>query len=74
MNIQELKPCPFCGEAPITGINCSKYGGGELKLTFSVVCLNCKTVKSITCEMEGKSFDEYVKNMKAAVDLWNRRV
>ena len=73
MNTQELKPCPFCGETPTTGINYSKCGGGELRLTFSVVCLNCKTVKSVTREVEGKSFDEYVNNMKAAIDLWNRR-
>jgi len=73
MSKQGLKPCPFCGEAPTTGINYSKCGGGELKLTFSVVCLNCRTVKSITREVEGKSFGKYIDAMADAIELWNTR-
>ena len=71
---KELKPCPFCGEAPTTAINYSRCGGGELELVFSVVCPNCKTSKSVRKEVEGKTFDIYVEQMKAAIKKWNRRV
>ena len=68
-----LKPCPFCGETPITAINYYRCGGGELELKFSVVCPNCKTSKSIYKEVEGKDFGTYIEAMNLAITAWNRR-
>lgn len=73
MSDKGLKPCPFCGEAPVTAINYSKCGGGELMLRFSVACPNCKTSKGVTREVEGKTFGRYIDAMADAIKLWNTR-
>ena len=73
MNNKELKPCPFCGEAPTTAVNYYRCGGGELELKFSVICPNCKTSKGIYKEVEGKEFETYIEAMNLAITAWNRR-
>lgn len=69
-----LKPCPFCGEAPITAINYSRCGGGELELIYSVICPSCKISKNVRKESEGKTFDEYIATMDSVIELWNKRI
>lgn len=69
-----LKPCPFCGETPTTRINLSRCGAGELELKYSVVCPKCKTVKDVTVESEGRTFEDYIISMNTAINLWNKRI
>ena len=69
-----MKRCPFCGNVPKTAINYSRCGSGELQLRFSVICSQCGVSKHITKEVEGKSFDDYIKIMNEVMDLWNKRV
>lgn len=71
---EDLKPCPFCGTLPTTAINYSRCGGGELRLTYSVVCPRCKITKSLGKESEGKSFKEYINAMNSVITIWNSRV
>ena len=71
---EDLKPCPFCGTIPTTKINLSRCGAGELELKYSVVCPNCKTVKSLGKESEGKTFKEYINTMNSVITMWNSRV
>ena len=54
----ELKPCPFCGNADITGATHKPVGSAEF---YEVLCIEC-----------GARIRRSSK--RKAVEAWNRRV
>lgn len=61
MEMEELKPCPFCGEKPITE---RWYSGG---IMYMVKCGNPD------CAVPAEGYHS-VRNLIAVREQWNRRV
>lgn len=70
----ELKPCPFCGQKPMTNIYCSRYDSDGIMLKFQIKC-NCGVNRGYSKIMRDDStFSDYVEMMNATYKLWNERV
>lgn len=71
----ELKPCPFCGNVPITNVHYWKCGGDELGLVAEVKCENCGGVsQSVVFDGEYTNFDKYINSFNIAIERWNTRI
>lgn len=68
----ELKPCPFCGQAPTTRVRYWSCGGDELRLTAEVVC-KCRVSKGYSFQGNNVTFDVYTDAFDEAISEWNRR-
>ena len=64
----ELKPCPFCGKEPSTGVFESDIERPGLVAT--VIC-DCGIKRGIY--FRSGTFDVYQKAFSDAIELWNRR-
>lgn len=72
-NNHDLKPCPFCGETPITEIGLARYGKLGDCITIKVVCAECHVTKSVYIR-EGTDFDAVKDTMNKVISGWNERV
>lgn len=61
MNIDGLKPCPFCGGEPYLQYFDGIYDYGPQEPTYCVECLDCGG-EGPTCE-----------SGEEAIEAWNRR-
>jgi Lar family restriction alleviation protein len=68
----QLKPCPFCGETPITEIGLARYGRLGDCITIRVVCAECHVAKSIYIR-EGTDFGTVKESMGKIIEEWNTR-
>ncbi len=73
--MNELKPCPFCGSLPQSGVEFYEICGNEIKLAAVVECTGCGTRKrKIFKATEGTSyvpFDKYDNAFEEVVQIWN---
>lgn len=69
---KQLKPCPFCGETPITEIGLARYGRLGDCITISIVCAECHVAKSVYIR-EGTDFDIVKESMGKIIEEWNTR-
>lgn len=69
----ELKPCPFCGREPRTNISWRDAYVGTF-FTFSVKCDYCHFSRDYVRKICSISFDECMKMMNKAKEMWNERV
>lgn len=70
----ELEKCPFCGQDPRTEVRVTQMGGDFDIITFSVVCGECGTYKTIRLKItKYATFSEVEKAMEQVVEVWNRR-
>jgi len=68
----ELKPCPFCGRDAKTEITAMNQGIDTV-LNAVVYCPACGCAKSVKFTNRLDSFEDFIKNLDAAVEMWNRR-
>lgn len=66
--MDKLKPCPFCGKQPSTGV----FGadGERTGIVATVIC-DCGIKRGIY--FHSGTFDVYQKAFADAIELWNRR-
>lgn len=74
---ENLKPCPFCGEIPISGIEYYDGGSGDnIRLRAVVYCKGCGANKSAIFRATDINLVPFL-NYEAAYDkakkLWNKR-
>lgn len=69
MDINELKPCPFCGGKVRTTIY-----SGETATVYYIECEGCKALmgnpRPLRSALRGKL---YFDNLSELVDAWNKR-
>ena len=76
----ELKPCPFCGAMPQTGVDFYEtYGYGKgIKLAAIVECTGCgirkREIFTATDSMHYIPFSDYEDAFDKVVEQWNRRM
>jgi hypothetical protein len=71
--MDKLKPCPFCGEMPMTNVKCYTCDGETLALAAEVKC-KCGISKTATFNGQNRSFDYYNEAFLRAIEAWNMRV
>lgn len=75
--IRELKPCPFCGEAPVTFIQFEGRAMGYPVISANIKCEKCKFVLSfqMTYDMVTgmTSFESVDRGMDHVTAQWNER-
>lgn len=75
--IRELKPCPFCGHAPITYIGFEGRAMGYPMTSANIKCERCKFVLSfqMTHDMVTgmTSFESVDRGMNRVAAQWNER-
>lgn len=69
---KQIKPCPFCGEAPLTEIGLARYGMLGDCVAIKIVCAECHVVKSIYIR-DGTDFNAVREAMDKIVERWNIR-
>lgn len=68
--MNELKPCPFCGESRMLEIRSKeRKDRDKCKFTAEVVCLRCFVT---ACNHSFDWFEEEAK--EKAINAWNRRI
>lgn len=75
MNIKnyerQLKPCPFCGGAPIIGEY--SYGSGNYGSGYQIE-IHCKCDARMICgDTTGRSLENCQEKLQEAVNKWNNR-
>ena len=74
----ELKPCPFCGSIPKSGVEFYESCGAELKLSAVVECTGCGVRKQVIFKATDNvifiPFCDYENAFEEVVERWNRRV
>lgn len=72
--MSELKPCPFCGDLPITKVRVTQMGGDTDIIDFSVACQSCGTDKTVRLRIfTTAKFDDVFRAISEATDAWNKR-
>ena len=74
--MSELKPCPFCGGKPESGVEFYKSCGSEVKLSDQVWCERCHVGRRAifnATDIQLVPFQTYVNAFEKAVEKWNRR-
>ena len=75
--IRELKPCPFCGHAPITYIGLEGSAMGYPVISANIKCEKCRFVLSfqMTYDMVTgmTSFESVDRGMDHLIAQWNER-
>lgn len=59
--MSDLKPCPFCGEAPYSDEETARIFGIKTGWNYAIACSHCESVGSCSETMVG------------AINLWNSR-
>lgn len=67
-----LKPCPFCGETPITRVTLSR-GISTDEVVFAVCCGYCH-IKKTAAISDCETFEDALKAIDRAIERWNSRV
>lgn len=74
---RELKPCPFCGHAPITYIGLEGSAMGYPVISANIKCEKCRFVLSfqMTYDMVTgmTSFESVDRGMDHLIAQWNER-
>lgn len=72
-----LKPCPFCGGIPVTGIEVTSWSGNRATIELSVKCSSCgiskRRIVELNREVIHADFSYFVNTMYAVMDDWNSR-
>lgn len=74
--MNDLKRCPFCGEAPSSGVEFYESCGGEVKLKAIVYCPKCHINKGYVfkaTDINPVPFLDYDIAFDKAVKSWNQR-
>ena len=75
--MNKLKPCPFCGSMPQSGVEFIESRGSEIKLAAIVECTGCGTRKrEIFKAADGFSyvpFYDYENAFEEVIKAWNTR-
>ena len=73
----ELKPCPFCGQRPVTGVDFyESCGGHSVKLQAVVTCTKCHVSRGVVFQATDINlipFSDYENAFNKAIELWNER-
>lgn len=75
--MHELKPCPFCGGKPNTGVEFYESRESEVLLRAEVLCHKCNIGMGVTfkaTEISLVPFERYTEAFANVIDMWNRRV
>ncbi len=64
----ELKPCPFCGERPMTRVTVYQN-----IVSFKIRCCGCGVTNAVAVELCDSDFSVIYDGLQKAVALWNRR-
>lgn len=73
---EELKPCPFCGESPVAGMEFYESCGSVIRLRATVLCKRCNISQSKVFQATDINivpFFSYEVAMEEAKKAWNRR-
>ena len=75
--MSELKPCPFCGAIPQSGVEFYESCGTEVKLAAVVKCTGCGVYKKNVFKATGSitfvPFYDYENAFNDVVEAWNGR-
>lgn len=72
--MSELKRCPFCGGLPTTEVRVTQMSSDIDSVDFSVVCVDCRTFKTVRLKIAKKSvFMDVEKAMLQTIEAWNKR-
>ena len=76
--MSELKPCPFCGALPQSGVEFYESHGAEVRLSAVVKCTGCGVSKrkifKATDNVSFVPFYDYENAFNDVIREWNRRV
>ena len=71
-----LKPCPFCGESPLSGVEFYESCGSNIKLRATVCCPKCHINRGYVfkaTDVNPVPFFDYEVAFDKAKKLWNQR-
>jgi len=75
--MEELKPCPFCGNIPTCGTEFYESCGKEIKLTAVVECTVCGVRKRFIFKASDPNtyvpFSDFDYAFSRVLSEWNRR-
>lgn len=66
--VQQLKPCPFCGGKAITKVTIAQQD----MIAIKVGCFDCEVWKYIKIS-SGESIEKFNKAVQKVISKWNRR-
>ena len=72
----ELKPCPFCGKYPSSGVEFFESNGSLIKLRASVYCSGCHISRGFVfkaTDINPTPFLDYEIAFDRAKQAWNER-
>ena len=72
--MNDLKPCPFCGNMPKAKVRIASMGGDSDCIEFVVYCKNCG-ISRATCLYTScaNKFTDVEEAMKLVEEIWNTR-
>lgn len=74
----ELKPCPFCGSIPQSGVDFYESCGKSVILAATVECTGCgirkRKIFKATDNVSYVSFYDYDNAFEEVIKAWNMRV
>ena len=74
--MDNLKPCPFCGKYPSSGVEFFESRGTDVKLRATVYCSECHVSRGVVFTATGITpipFLDYEIAFDKAKTAWNRR-
>lgn len=75
--MSELKPCPFCGALPQSGVEFYESCSAEVRLSAVVKCTGCGVYKRKIFKATDKEsfvpFYDYENAFNDVIKEWNRR-
>lgn len=74
--MDELKSCPFCGNAPVMGCEFHRSSGSYVALRAVVRCQKCGTEKHVVFTASDFyliPYSDYERAFKKVCDEWNGR-
>lgn len=74
--MSEIKPCPFCGDSPIVGMEFYESCGSVIRLRATVCCKHCNISQGKVfqaTDINIMPFVNYEVAMENAINAWNRR-
>ena len=72
----ELKPCPFCGKYPSSGVEFFESHGTDVKLRATVYCSGCHISRGVVftaTDITPIPFLDYEIAFDKAKTAWNKR-